>query len=194
MWFSQSSLLEYQLSPFPIHFPASSFWQHTTLNLLMHSVPLEWQRPHNRRKTHLWRHSHMQLFIESENYRTASGNSKLTSLPVSFLYTEAKVSVLCSMLVCWVLSRCTLNRREPSRRILKIRFQFHSEPHLAYLCFCVCIKWTWSSCQQSRRGRRGRRGWPCAQPAGFATWPNRGLSWNIFANIILYKCTPISLL
>ena len=140
MRFSQSSWLEYQLSPFPIHFPASSFWQHTNLNLLMHSVPLEWQRPHNRRKTHLWRHSHMQLFIESENYRTASGNSKLTSLPVSFLYTEAKVSVLCSMLVCWVLSRCTLNRREPSRRILeKSDFNF-IQNNLSRICVSVSVR------------------------------------------------------
>ena len=61
---------------------------------------------------------HAALLLRVKSYRTASGNSKLTSLPVSFLYTEAKVSVLCSMLVCWVLSRWTLNRRDPSRRIL----------------------------------------------------------------------------
>ena len=82
----------------------------------------------------------MQLFIESENYRTASGNSKLTSLPVSFLYTEAKVSVLCSMLVCWVLSRCTLNRREPSRRILeKSDFNF-IQNNLSRICVSVSVR------------------------------------------------------
>ena len=161
---------------------------------------------------HFWRHSHMQLFIESENYRTASGNSKLTSLPVSFLYTEAKVSVLCSMLVCWVLSRCTLNRREPSSRILEESDFNYILNHFSRICvsvfvwnqpdplandlvgvhICSCADYqyfpTWSSCQQSRRGTRDRRGWRCAQPAGFATWTKRGLSWHPLTCNVYFAC------
>ena len=38
--------------------------------------------------------------VAQQVYTTGSGNSNVTSFPVSFLYTAANVSVLCSTLVC----------------------------------------------------------------------------------------------